>query len=66
MSTSSNLLRQVREKDAQLAADLEREVKALEKSRAFGLNFERHVPERVELPGRRLLRGLAETSGSAR
>ncbi|HET7315621.1 DNA methyltransferase [Salinisphaera sp.] len=57
MSTLSDLLRQVEQKDAQLAADLRREVKALESRRAFGLNFERHVPETVELPGRPVRRG---------
>ncbi len=38
--------------DAQLAKDLQRETEALADRRAFGLNFERHVPEVVELPGR--------------
>ncbi len=57
MSTLRNLLRQVEQKDAQLASDLAREVKALESRRAFGLNFERHVPESVELPGRQIRRG---------
>ena len=57
MSTLSNLLRQVEQKDAQLASDLEREVSALQSRRAFGLNFERHVPESVELPGRPIRRG---------
>ncbi|MEQ8428475.1 MAG: DNA methyltransferase [Gammaproteobacteria bacterium] len=57
MSTLSNLLRQVEQKDPQLAADLDREVKALQSRRAFGLNFERHVPESVELPGRPIRRG---------
>ena len=31
---------------------MEREVDALSNRRAFGLNFERHKPEEVELPGR--------------
>lgn len=57
LSTLNNLLRQVWEKDPQLAADLRREVEALEKRRAFGLNFERHTPETVELPGRPVRRG---------
>lgn len=57
MSTLRNLLKQVERKDSQLAADLAREVKALESRRAFGLNFERHVPETVELPGRPIRRG---------
>jgi len=35
-----------------LGADLEREFKALSSRRAYGLNFERHRPEAVELPQR--------------
>lgn len=57
MSRLSNLLRQVEAKDPQLAADLKREVDALAARRAFGLNFERHIPETVELPGRPIRRG---------
>lgn len=69
MSTLSNLLRQVERKDPRLAADLAREVKALGKRRGFGLNFERHTPESVELPGRPVRRGdkvrfLAERGAS--
>jgi adenine-specific DNA-methyltransferase len=56
VSTLSELLRQVEQKDPQLAADLAREIKALSGRRAFGLNFERHTPETVELPGRRRIR----------
>jgi adenine-specific DNA-methyltransferase len=44
-------------KEAALAKDLEQEVAALAGRRAFGLNFERHVPEVVELPGRRVRKG---------
>ena len=40
-----------------LARDLEREVSALADRRAFGLNFERHIPEAVELPGRKVRKG---------
>ena len=57
MSRLSNLLRQVGTYDSQLAADLERETEALAGRRAFGLNFERHIPETVELPGRPVRRG---------
>nr|WP_246298540.1 DNA methyltransferase [Nocardioides panaciterrulae] len=53
----SNLLRQVEQKDPQLAADLANEVKALGERREFGLNFERHTPETVELPGRPVRKG---------
>ena len=52
MSRLSDLLRQVEQKDPQLAADLGLEVKALSQRRPFGLNFERHIPETVELYGR--------------
>ena len=57
MSRLSNLLRQVETLDLQLATDLRREVDALSARRAFGLNFERHIPETPELPGRPVRRG---------
>lgn len=57
MSRLTELLRQARKADAQLAADLEAEVAALTKRRSFGLVFERHQPEAVELPGRVVRRG---------
>lgn len=57
MSRINDLLRQLREKEPLLAQDLEREVAALADRRAFGLNFERHVPEAVELPGRPVRKG---------
>ena len=57
MSRLSNLLRQLEAQDSQLAADLKREAEALAGRRAFGLNFERHIPETVELPGRAVRRG---------
>ncbi len=40
-----------------LADDLQREYDALADRRSFGLNFERHVPEAVELPGRKIRKG---------
>ncbi|MCR8897179.1 DNA methyltransferase [Gordonia sp. GONU] len=52
MSRLNDLLRQVANTDPQLAKDLRRETDALADRRAFGLNFERHTPEAVELPGR--------------
>lgn len=52
MSRLTELLKQVEQQSPELAADLEREVKAIAGRRAFGLNFERHTPETVELPGR--------------
>lgn len=52
MSKLTDLLRQVERKDPQLAADLDREYRALSARRAFGLNFERHYPESTEIAGR--------------
>lgn len=49
MSRLSDLLAQAKAKDPQLSVDLEREFKALSTRRPFGLNFERHRPEAVEL-----------------
>ena len=57
MSRLTSLLRQVASKDPQLADDLKSEVDALSRRRAFGLNFERHIPEMVDLPGRPVRRG---------
>ncbi|MDD9943217.1 MAG: DNA methyltransferase [Myxococcales bacterium] len=57
MSRISDLLRELRAREPALARDLEREVNALSERRAFGLNFERHVPEAVELPGRKVRKG---------
>ena len=57
MSTLNNLLQKVEQKDPQLAADLAKEVKALSARREFGLNFERHIPETVELPRRPIRKG---------
>lgn len=57
MSRLNDLLRELRNKEPALARDLEREVGALADRRAFGLNFERHVPEAVELPGRKIRKG---------
>lgn len=56
MSRLNDLLRRLNTSDPALAADLKREVDALADRRAFGLNFERHAPEAVELPGRRVLK----------
>ncbi len=68
MSRLTNLLRHVAALDPQLGADLKREVEVLSGRRAFGLNFERHIPEAVELPNRPVRRGdkvrfLAERGG---
>ena len=57
MSRLTDLIAQAKAKDPQLGADLEREFKALSSRRAFGLNFERHRPEAVELPQRPVTKG---------
>jgi adenine-specific DNA-methyltransferase len=54
MARIHELLAQLRTSAPALAADIEREVDALSERRAFGLNFERHTPEAVELPGRKV------------
>ena len=57
MSRLTDLIAQAKAKDPQLGTDLEREFKALSSRRAFGLNFERHRPEAVELPQRPVTKG---------
>jgi len=57
MSRLTELLRQAQKMDPQLSADLEAEIVALTKRRSFGLVFEQHQPEAVELPGRPVRRG---------
>lgn len=57
MSRLTDLLRRVELHDPAMAKELEGEVKTLSARRAFGLSFERHVPETVELSGRLVRRG---------
>lgn len=57
MSRLTELIERAKAKDPQLAADLQREFKALSSRLSFGLNFERHRPEAVELPQRPVRRG---------
>ncbi|MEX1907191.1 site-specific DNA-methyltransferase [Janibacter sp. Y6] len=57
MSRLNDLLRRLESTDPALAKDLRQEYDALTDRRAFGLNFERHTPEVVELPGRKVRRG---------
>jgi adenine-specific DNA-methyltransferase len=57
MSRLTDLIARAKAKDSALGDELEREFKALASRRAFGLNFERHRPESVELPGRPVRRG---------
>src|ERR1041385_1726221 len=57
MARIHDLIRQLAAKSPELAQDIEREVSVLSERLAFGLNFERHTPEEVELPGRPVRRG---------
>src|SRR3954466_6994398 len=57
MARIHDLIRQVAEQSPDLAREIDREIEVLSERRAFGLNFERHTPEEVELPGRRIRRG---------
>lgn len=57
MSRLTDLIAQAKDKDTQLGADLDREFKALSTRLPFGLNFERHSPEAVELPLRAVRKG---------
>ena len=57
MSRLTDLIARAKAMDPALGEDLEREFKTIASRRAFGLNFERHRPESVELPGRPVRRG---------
>ena len=57
MSRLTDLIAQAKAKDPTLGADLEAEIRVLQERRPFGLNFERHQPEAVELPGRAVRKG---------
>lgn len=57
MSRLTDLIARAKAKDAALGEELDREFRALASRRAFGLNFERHRPESVELPGRPVREG---------
>lgn len=57
MSRLTDLIAQAKAKDAELGHELEQEFKILSSRRSFGLNFERHRPESVELPGRPVRKG---------
>jgi adenine-specific DNA-methyltransferase len=57
VSRLTDLIARAKVKDPALGDELEREFMALASRRAFGLNFERHKPESVELPGRPIRRG---------
>lgn len=57
MSRLTDLIAQAKAKDPQLGTDLDREFKVLSSRLPFGLNFERHRPEVVELPQRPIRKG---------
>ena len=57
MSRLTDLIAEAKAKDPQMGADLERELRVLSARLPFGLNFERHRPEAVELPSRLVRRG---------
>jgi adenine-specific DNA-methyltransferase len=57
VSRLTDLIAEAKANDPQLGADLEREFRALSSRLSFGLNFERHKPEAVELPERPVRRG---------
>src|SRR5687768_6184307 len=56
MSRLTELLRRIEQQNATLAKELASEIKTLAARRSYGLNFERHVPESFELPGRKVRR----------
>lgn len=57
MSRLTELISHIKNKDPQIGVELEREFKVHASRLAFGLNFERHRPEVVELPQRTVRRG---------
>ena len=57
MSRLTDLISKAKAIDPQLGTDMEREFRALSSRLSFGLNFERHKPEAVELPKRPFRRG---------
>lgn len=57
MSRLTELIAEAKAKDAGLGAELEQEFKVLSSRLPFGLNFERHRPEVVDLPLRPIRKG---------
>lgn len=57
MSRLTDLIAKAKVKDPSLGAELEREFRVLSARLPFGLNFERHSPEAVELPLRPIRKG---------
>jgi adenine-specific DNA-methyltransferase len=57
VSRLTDLIAKAKAKDSALGAELDREFKILSSRLPFGLNFERHSPEAVELPLRPMRKG---------
>jgi adenine-specific DNA-methyltransferase len=57
VSRLTDLIAKAKARDAQLGADLEQEFNVLSSRLPYGLNFERHSPEVVELPLRPVRKG---------
>lgn len=57
MSRLTDLIREAKKLDSTLGDALDAEVRHLTERRAFGLNFERHAPEVVDLVGRPVCKG---------
>jgi len=57
VSRLTDLIAKAKAKDPALGAELDREFKVLSSRLPFGLNFERHSPEAVELPLRLIRKG---------
>ena len=57
MSRLTDLIAKAKAMDAQLGTDLEQEFGILSSRLPYGLNFERHSPEVVELPLRPVRKG---------
>jgi adenine-specific DNA-methyltransferase len=57
VSRLTDLLTQVKANNPELGKELEREFRTLSSRLPFGLNFERHRPESVELPARPVRKG---------
>jgi adenine-specific DNA-methyltransferase len=70
LSRLTDLIAQAKAKDPKMGADLDREFKVLSSRLPFGLNFERHSPEAVELPQRPARKGdkvrVAPSRGSTK
>ncbi|MCP9199017.1 DNA methyltransferase [Gramella sp. GC03-9] len=57
MSRLTELIDRIKFKDPKLGKELMEEFKVISARRQFGLNFERHKPENVELPNRKIKKG---------